>query len=127
MERIPFGADVALSLQDGRLQDVTLAPLTGPLSEGGPVQAAVFRIAAGGVIARHPAVVAQILAVVEGAGEVSGADGVREPISAGEAVYWSAGEEHETRSATGLTAVIVEAPGLAPYRRAGRSHPPSSS
>jgi hypothetical protein len=39
---------------------------------------------------------------------VSGADGVGESIAAGEAVFWHEGEEHEMKSADGLTALIIE-------------------
>jgi quercetin dioxygenase-like cupin family protein len=95
---------------------VKVAPLTGSIFRGAPFQAAVFRLAPGGRIGRHPATVPQILAVLEGGGEVCGADGVAEPIGPGEAVYWQKGEEHETTSATGLTALIVEGDGLEPYR-----------
>jgi hypothetical protein len=38
----------------------------------------------------------QILAVLDGSGNVSGPTGVEEPIEAGEAVFWQGGEEHET-------------------------------
>lgn len=117
MERLAFGADGAFSPAEELLEGVTLAPLTGSIFAGAPFQAAIFRIAPGGRIARHPASIPQILAVLEGAGEVSGADGVAEPIGAGEAVFWRAGEEHETTSASGLTALILEGDGLEPYRR----------
>jgi quercetin dioxygenase-like cupin family protein len=117
VERLAFGADGAFSPAEELLEGVTLAPLTGSIFAGAPFQAAVFRIAPGGRIARHPASIPQILAVLEGAGEVSGADGVAEPIGAGEAVFWRAGEEHETTSASGLTALILEGDGLEPYRR----------
>ena len=90
------------------LEGVTVAPLTPSIFEGSPIQAAIFRVAPGGRLARHPATLPQILAVLEGSGEVSGEDGVAEPIAAGEAVFWSQGEEHETRSASGLTALIIE-------------------
>jgi quercetin dioxygenase-like cupin family protein len=117
VERLAFGADGAFSPAEELLEGVTLAPLTGSIFAGAPFQAAIFRIAPGGRIARHPASIPQILAVLEGAGEVSGADGVAEPIGAGEAVFWRAGEEHETTSASGLTALILEGDGLEPYRR----------
>ena len=117
MERLAFGADSAFSPAEELLDGVTLAPLTGSIFAGAPFQAAIFRIAPGGRIARHPASIPQILAVLEGAGEVSGADGVAEPIAAGEAVFWRAGEEHETTSTSGLTALILEGDGLEPYRR----------
>ena len=82
-----------------------------------PVQAAIFRIAPGGRIARHPASCPQILAVLDGSGEVSGAAGVAEPIAAGEAVFWVEGEDHETTSERGLTALVIEGVGLEPFRR----------
>jgi hypothetical protein len=47
---------------------------------------------------------------------VSGADGVLAPVAAGQAVFWEQGEEHETRSAEGLTALILEGEGLLPWR-----------
>ena len=93
MERFSFDADVAFTPRDELLERVTVAPLTSPLSEGSPFQAAIFRIAPGGRIARHPASGGpQILAVVEGSGEVSGATGVDEPIKAGEAVFLQGGK-----------------------------------
>jgi quercetin dioxygenase-like cupin family protein len=62
----------------------------------------------GGRIGRHPAVGPQLLAVVSGDATVSGADGVAETVGAGVAAVWEAGEEHETRTAAGLTAIVVE-------------------
>jgi quercetin dioxygenase-like cupin family protein len=88
-----------------------------PLASGSPVQAAIFRIASGGRISRHPASVPQILAVIEGSGTVSGANGDVETIAAGEAVFWGHGEEHETTSAEGMTAIVLEGAGLQAYRR----------
>ena len=117
MERLSFDADVALSPVQELLDGVTIAPLTAPTSAGAPFQAAVFRLAPGGRIVRHPATVPQILAVLEGNGEVTGSDGVAQAIGPGEAVFWEAGEEHETTSATGLTALILEGDALEPYRR----------
>ena len=108
MERFSFASDVAFVPQGDLLERVSVAPLTPSIFEGSPIQAAVFRVAPGGRIARHPASVPQILAVLEGSGEVSGEDGVAEPIAAGEAVFWSQGEEHETTSAPGLTALVIE-------------------
>lgn len=112
MERFSFDARAALTPRQKLLERVTIAPLTPP----GGVQAAVFRVSAGGRIVRHPATVPQILAVLEGEGRVSGADGELERIVAGEAVFWSAGEEHETTSDGGLTALVLEGEGLSPPR-----------
>jgi len=108
LERFTFASEVAFVPRGDLLEGVTVAPLTPSIFEGSPIQAAIFRVAPGGRLARHPATVPQILAVLEGSGEVSGEDGAAEPIAAGEAVFWSQGEEHETRSASGLTALIIE-------------------
>jgi quercetin dioxygenase-like cupin family protein len=116
VERIRFGPEAARAPKGPLLERATVAPLTAPLRAGGAVQCAVFRLDAGGAIRRHPAAVPQILAVIAGEGEVSGADGVFHPVAAGDAVHWAAGESHETRSATGLTAVVIEGPGVTPHR-----------
>jgi quercetin dioxygenase-like cupin family protein len=117
MERFSFDAGAAFVPRQELLQRVTIAPLTRPLSDDAVFQAAIFRVAAGGCISRHPATVPQILAVIEGSGEVSGADGISEAILSGEAVYWAEGEEHETRTEAGLMALVLEGRGLAPFRR----------
>ena len=122
MERFSFAPEVAFVPQGDLLEGVTLAPLTPSIFEGSPVQAAIFRFAPGGRLIRHPATFPQILAVLEGSGEVSGEDGVAEPITAGEAVLWVQGEEHETTSATGLTALIIEGAQVERFR----ARPPAS-
>jgi quercetin dioxygenase-like cupin family protein len=116
VERFSFGSEVAFVPQEELLDGVTVAPLTASISAGSPIQAAIFRFAPGGRLARHPATVTQILAVLEGSGEVSGGDGVAEPIAAGEAVFLSQGEEHETTSEFGLVALVIEGEDLEPFR-----------
>ena len=75
----------------------------------------VLRVAPGGEVARHPTVVDQLFIVVEGSGESCGADGAFEPVAPGQAVIWTAGEEHTTRSTIGLAAIVIEAPDLAAF------------
>ncbi|MCY4728636.1 cupin domain-containing protein [Nocardioides sp. STR2] len=65
-------------------------------------------LAPGGVIGRHPAVGRQLLVVLAGEAEVAGAEGVVHRLGAGQAAVWEPGETHETRSPTGLSALIVE-------------------
>jgi quercetin dioxygenase-like cupin family protein len=115
VELIPFERGPMRAVEEFGSVGVTLAPLTQPLARGAPFQAARFRLEPGGVIGRHPASVEQLLVVVEGSGWVSGADGERVAIAAGEAAFWEAGEEHETTSDEGLTAVVIEGPGLIPF------------
>jgi quercetin dioxygenase-like cupin family protein len=117
IERFRFGSDVAFAPREEFLDGVTVAPLSRSISDGSPFQAAVFRVAPGGRIVRHPASYPQILAVLDGSGNVSGPSGVDEPIEAGEAVFWQPGEEHETKTADGLTALIIEGDGLEVFRR----------
>jgi quercetin dioxygenase-like cupin family protein len=78
----------------------------------GDAHVVVIGVGPGGVVARHPAVGAQLFAVVSGSGWVSGGDGEREPISAGEAVLWEPGEEHESGSDHGMIVLVVEAEAL---------------
>jgi quercetin dioxygenase-like cupin family protein len=123
VERFSFSSGVAFVPRGDLLDRVTVAPLTPSFFEGSRVQAAIFRVEPGGRLLRHPATFAQILAVLEGSGEVSGADGVDEAIEEGEAVFWHEGEEHETKSAVGMTALIIEGRDLDRFRGRPTSAP----
>jgi quercetin dioxygenase-like cupin family protein len=116
VERFSFASEVAFVPRGDLLEHVTVAPLTAPFEEGSLIQAAIFRVAPGGGLRRHPSTLPQILAVLEGSGAVSGADGIEEPIDAGEAVFWHEGEEHELKSGVGLTALIIEGENLDRFR-----------
>ena len=118
MRIVDFGPTVARPIEDFGAEGcerVTVAPLTSPLWSGVPLQAACFRLDAGGRIGRHPATLPQLLAVVEGTGWVSGADGEPHAIGPEQAAFWEAGEEHETWTHDGLTAVVIESERLLPY------------
>jgi quercetin dioxygenase-like cupin family protein len=116
VERFSFGPEAAFMPRGDLLEHVSLAPLTAPSEEGAPVKAAIFRFEPGGRIRRHPGTYPQIIAVLEGSGEVSGADGVGEPIGAGEAVFLHEDEDHEVKSEAGLTALIIERASLDRFR-----------
>jgi quercetin dioxygenase-like cupin family protein len=68
----------------------------------------VVQLAPGGVVGRHPAQGRQLLAVLLGEAIVSGSYGDPVVIGPGQAAIWEPYEEHETRSETGLTALVVE-------------------
>lgn len=67
-----------------------------------------IRLQPGGMVGHHPTSRDQLLLVISGQGEVCGDIEQYSPIEAGQCVLWRKGEKHTTRSATGLTAVVVE-------------------
>lgn len=75
-------------------------------SDGVSVHYATF--SAGGRLGRHPATRRQSFTVVAGTGWVAGTDSERQAIAAGQTVIWEQGEEHESGSNSGMSAVIVE-------------------
>ena len=78
------------------------------------IQLGCLYLRVGGVLGAHPATTRQLLLVVAGSGWVrSGAEEQRR-IMTGQAVYWEPGEEHETATDTGLTAIILESDSLEP-------------
>lgn len=60
-------------------------------------------------LGRHPAGRPQVFALIEGEGWVSGSDGERQPIVAGQAAVWDVGESHESGSGTGMTVIVIQA------------------
>jgi quercetin dioxygenase-like cupin family protein len=116
MRVVGFGPDIGWRIDAFASQGVTFTPLTEPdIARGAPFQAACMRLDPGGRIGRHPATVPQILAVVEGTGWVSGADGEPHAIAAGQAAYIEAGEEHETWTDDGCAAIVIESATLLPH------------
>jgi quercetin dioxygenase-like cupin family protein len=82
------------------------------ITRGDNVSVVRIELEAGGRLGMHPAASPQLFVVVEGAGTVlSDGDAPRE-VSAGTSVWRKQGELHETRSETGLTAIVVEAESL---------------
>jgi quercetin dioxygenase-like cupin family protein len=115
VERFSFTSQVAFVPRGDLLDHVSVAPLTQPFEEGALVQAAIFRFEPGGRLRGHPGH-PQIFAILDGSGEVSGANGVDEPIGAGEAVFLHEGEDHEMKSEAGLTALILQGASLDRFR-----------
>jgi quercetin dioxygenase-like cupin family protein len=67
-----------------------------------------------GLIGYHQAVVPQLLLIVNGEGLVRGETEDFIKVQTGDAVYWEKGEWHETKSDTGLTAIVIESEELDP-------------
>ena len=112
MKFLDFDAGGAFAISGFGSRAATASPLTLP---DGDAHVVCLRLGAGGVLGRHPASVDQVFVVVEGEGWVSGTDGERLAVTAGNAVYWEAGEEHESGTDGGMTAIVVEAERLIPH------------
>lgn len=80
----------------------------------GSVRVDVMHIGPGGLVGGHNATGNQIFAVVEGNGWTSVAPGIRVPLTAGQAAFWTAGEWHESGSATGMTVIVIEGADIDP-------------
>lgn len=106
-----------------RADDLPSRPITEFESDGASVthvargdHTSVVRIelSAGGRLGMHPASCSQLFIVVEGEGTVLTNQAAPTPVSVGTIVWWKQGEPHETRSQTGLAAIVIEADSLNP-------------
>jgi quercetin dioxygenase-like cupin family protein len=68
----------------------------------------------GGKIGAHPAGFGQLFLITAGSGWVSGQDGKRVELSAGQGAYFSRGEMHSKGSEVGMTAIMVQVKELHP-------------
>jgi quercetin dioxygenase-like cupin family protein len=78
----------------------------------GEIHVGCMHLAADGVVGLHQATVPQLFMVVSGEGIVKGKEDREYAIKAGFAAYWEAGEWHETKTRTGLTAIVIEGEAL---------------
>lgn len=72
----------------------------------------VCRLEAGGCIGAHKAPVDQLFVVISGSGVVS-AGSTSVEVASGQSILFESGDEHVTASSHGLSAVIIESPGIA--------------
>ena len=68
----------------------------------------VLRFSPQSVLPEHQAGRPQLFLVLQGDGWVSGADGTRSNIRAGQAVHWAAGELHGSGTESGMLCVAVQ-------------------
>jgi quercetin dioxygenase-like cupin family protein len=80
----------------------------------GSGQVGCIRLESGGILGGHPAPIPQMFCVIDGQGQVSGADGKAHPIRAGQAAFWEAGETHESSTVAGMTAIVIELASIQP-------------
>lgn len=105
MRRLRLTDVPAREIQAHGSQGFQLGPL-GP--QGVESGLAVATLAADGRIGRHPAIGQQVLIVLRGAVECTGGDGASLRIGHGSAVFFHAGEEHETVASLDSLLLIVE-------------------
>ena len=111
MEIIDFGTLVGFADARFGSEALTVSPLARNADN-----VVCLRVGPGGRIGRHPAVGSQVFAVVEGVAVAVGAEGVEQVLSPGRAAVWAPGEEHETWTEHGFTAMVLEGPELTPSR-----------
>jgi hypothetical protein len=110
MHLISFAADTSVPIAEFG----SLSARSTPLAHGsGESHAYAIHIDAGGHIGPHVAGFDQLFLVVQGAGWVSGADGVRLHVPAGCGAFIRKGELHAKGSERGLVAVMVQASSFA--------------
>ncbi|WP_249596605.1 cupin [Peribacillus frigoritolerans] len=79
-----------------------------------PTQIGCMHLEANGIVGFHQAVIPQLLIVVDGEGWVRSDNELKINIKANDIVFWEKGEGHETATATGLTAIVIESEELTP-------------
>ncbi len=67
-----------------------------------------------GIVGFHKAVVPQLLLIVNGEAYVRGEKDEYCRVKSGDAVFWEKDEWHETKTDTGLTAIVIESEELSP-------------
>lgn len=67
------------------------------------------------VLGMHPAACPQLFLIVDGEGWIKTARGEQIAVEKGTAVFWTEGEEHESGSYLGMTAIVIEGPDLYPH------------
>lgn len=86
------------------------------LREETPMQIGCMHFSKDSVLGMHPATCPQLFLVVDGEGWVKVAGGENIPVQKGTAVFWIEGEEHESGSLSGMTALIIEGRNLDPEK-----------
>ena len=79
-----------------------------------PTHVGCMHLETNGIVGFHEAVSPQLLLIVNGEGWVRCDSEEIVHVSFGDAVFWEKGEWHETRTETGLTAIVIESEDLNP-------------
>jgi quercetin dioxygenase-like cupin family protein len=105
MELIDFSSTKADPIE--RFESVSASRVViGGTSNGSRIYCLYF--GPDGIIGAHPTGFCQFFLVVEGSGWVSGADGNRIALKAGQGMRLEKGEMHSKGSDTGMTAIMIQ-------------------
>jgi quercetin dioxygenase-like cupin family protein len=116
MRILRFDDEVSREISQYGSVGLTLAPLA---VGAGDIHIVCMRLAPGGHVGAHQAAGPQLFGVTHGEGWVQGGvagvlDDERQPIRAGYAALWEAGEWHAAGTPTGMMALVIEGPTLTP-------------
>ncbi|SDX41861.1 hypothetical protein SAMN05444487_11718 [Marininema mesophilum] len=109
MKLLNFGAEDAKKITQFGSQGIRITPI---IKQGGWVQTGCIHFSQKSLLGLHVTPGPQLFMVVVGEGWVRTKDTKSIPIRAGQAAFWSSGEEHESGSETGMTVLVFEGKGL---------------
>ncbi|RDI38462.1 cupin [Falsibacillus pallidus] len=113
MKFFRFDEEVKRSITAFNSRNVGISPI---MKSAAPSQIGCMHFSGDSVLGMHPATCPQLFLVTDGSGWVKlrGEDPV--PVEAGTAVFWETGEEHESGSANGMTAFVMEGEHFSPEK-----------
>lgn len=77
-----------------------------------PSHVGIMELKVNGQVGYHEATVPQLLIILEGEGWVRGAVEAKVKVKTGDVVLWEKGEGHETTTAGGMKAIVIESEGV---------------
>jgi quercetin dioxygenase-like cupin family protein len=110
MQILDFGPTVGRPLTAFGSNNVWFTPVLKRAS----ASVVCMRVRPGGTICAHAAATNQLFLVVEGEGWVRSAPGGPVDIKSGQAAFWTASENHESGTQTGMVVIILEGPDVQP-------------
>ncbi len=117
MDIFRFDSDVGKSITQYGSSNVVLSRVLHLTTEA---HVRCFHLGVGGVVGYHQATLPQLFLVVNGTGWVRGESNKRLAISVGQAAFWAKGEWHESGTADGMMAMIIEGENLHPEQYMAR-------
>lgn len=100
-----FSDEVGRRIADYGSEKLTLVEL---LQTEAPLRAVLYYIAPGGNLGKHRVVGPQALLTIAGEANVADEDGIITEMAVGFGVFLDRGEEHEIKSASGATVLVLE-------------------